>query len=101
MKAKRIEKSNRPRIAIFRSNKHIYAQIIDDVKRETLVSSSDIKYKGKEKGKMTKAVFVGEDLAQKALKKGIKKVKFDRRGYRYHGRIKTLADSARKKGLEF
>lgn len=101
MKAKRVEKPTRPRIAVFRSNKHIYAQIIDDVKRETLVSSSDIKYKDKEKGKMAKAVFVGEDLAQKALKKGIKKVSFDRRSYKYHGRVKTLADSARKKGLEF
>lgn len=101
MKRKKIEKSIRARMAVFRSNKYIYAQIIDDAKEKTLAASSDLKYQGKDKGKKARAVFVGEDLAEKAIKKGLKKVRFDRRKYKYHGRIKILAEAARKKGLEF
>lgn len=101
MKKIKTRKIKKPRIAVFRSNKYIYAQLIDDEKEKTITASSDVKYKGREKGKMARAKFVGEDLAQKAIKKGIKKVWFDRKKYKYHGRIKTLAEAAREKGLEF
>lgn len=93
----------RPRLSVFRSNKTIYAQIIDDKARKTLVSASEkeIKLKIKGKTKVEKARLVGEILAQKATKKKIKKVVFDRGSYRYHGRIKALAEGAKKGGLEF
>ncbi len=92
-----------PRLSVFRSNKHIYAQIIDDEKGETLISSSDLELpKANKKGKKTDVAFaVGEIIAQKAKKKKIIKVKFDRGGYKYHGRIKALASGARKGGLKF
>ncbi len=93
----------RLRLAVFRSNKYISAQIIDDEKGVTLagVSEKDL-VKNKEKAtKSAKAALVGEILAAKALKKGIKKVRFDRRCYRYQGRIKALAEAARKGGLDF
>ncbi len=83
---------------MFRSTQHIYAQIIDDSKNKTLVSSSDVKLKGTKK---EKAVLVGEDLAKKAAKLKIKKIVFDRGGFKYHGRISSLAEGARKGGLEF
>ena len=89
----------RPRLCVFRSSKHISAQIIDDVKRKTLVSTSDLKIKEK-KTKIEKAYMVGEDLGQKAIKCKIKKVVFDRSGFAYHGRVKALAEGARKAGLE-
>ena len=98
---------NRLRLAVFRSNKALYAQIVDDVKGETLVAASEKDLKKVAKLKSTKvtkterARMVGEILAQKAQKKGIKKVKFDRRSYKYHGRVKSLAEGARKGGLEF
>jgi len=95
--------SLRPRLSIFRSNKHIYAQIIDDSKGKTLVAVSE-KDLGKLKTKLVKtqiASLIGEMLAKKALKKKIKKVVFDRSGYKYHGRVKALAEGARKGGLEF
>ena len=96
----------RPRLNVFRSNKHIYAQIIDDTKGHTLVSAStlDKEFKSKAEEKMTRtqaAYLVGELLAKKALEKNIKKVCFDRAGYKYHGRVKALAEGARKGGLEF
>lgn len=92
----------RPRLSVFRSNRHIYAQIIDDEKGETLTSSSDLELKIKEKlKKMEIARLVGEDLAQKAKKKKIKKVVFDRGGYKFHGRVKNLAQGAREGGLVF
>lgn len=91
--------SKRPRLSVFRSGKHIYAQLIDDEKEGTLVSASDLKIK---KGtKMEKALSVGEELAKEALKKKIKKVVFDRSGFSYHGRVEVLAEGARKGGLEF
>jgi len=101
-----------PRLCVFRSSKHIYAQIIDDRKATTLVSASDIelskdtngsqkKEKSISQTKTEKAFAVGELIAKKALKKNIKKVVFDRGSYRYHGRVKALADGARKGGLEF
>lgn len=92
----------RPRLSVFRSNIHIFGQIIDDVKGVTLVSCSDIELK--EKGKITKTEIagkVGEEIAKKALLKKIKNVTFDRSGFRYHGRVKSLAEGARKGGLVF
>ncbi len=94
------ETSNRLRLSVFRSNKHISAQIIDDSQKKTLVSVNDLKIKGK----MTKtetALEVGKLIAQEANKKKIKEVVFDRGKYRYHGRIKALAEGAREGGLEF
>ena len=97
--------NGRYRLYVFRSKKNIYAQIIDDSKGKTLISSStldkDVKSKFKNTGNKDAAVETGKILADKAKKKGIKKVIFDRGSYIYHGRIKALADSARKEGLEF
>ncbi len=90
--------SEKPRLCVFKSANHIYGQIIDDEKRKTLVSANDFGLKGK---KTEKAKQVGELLAEKALKGKIKKVVFDKGGFKYIGRIKTLADSAREKGLKF
>lgn len=90
--------AGKPRLAVFRSTQHIYAQIIDDTKNKTLVSASDVKTKGTKK---EKAQSVGEKLAEKAKKLKIKKIVFDRGGYKYHGRIAALAEGARKGGLEF
>ena len=89
----------RPRLSVFRSNKYLYAQIIDDTKGKTLVSASSSKIK--EGTNTQKAEEVGLALAKKALKAKIKKVTFDRSGYKYHGIIKALAEAARKGGLEF
>jgi len=96
----------RQRLTIFRSNKHIYAQIIGEGgKINAAVGEKDIKksIKGKKDGitKTQRAILVGEALAKKSLAKKIKQVAFDRRGYRYHGRVKALAEAARKGGLEF
>lgn len=89
-----------PRLAVFRSNKHIEAQIIDDTASKTLVSANDRELK--KTGKKSDLSFaVGEHVAEKALKAGIKKVVFDRGGYIFHGRVKSLAEGARKKGLVF
>lgn len=92
-----------PRICVFRSNKHIYVQLIDDEKGQTLLSTSDFEIE-KKKRKMTKiekAKEVGRILAKKALKKKIEKIVFDRAGYKYHGRVKALAEGAREGGLKF
>jgi large subunit ribosomal protein L18 len=97
--------SERPRLCVFRSSKHIYAQIIDDIKGSTLVAASTLapEYKQMEaaKGKIGNAQRVGALLAQRAKAKGISKVVFDRNGYIYHGRIRALADAAREAGLDF
>ncbi len=92
--------SERPRLYVFRSLKHIYAQVIDDSKGVTLVSASerDIEKKG---NKSQSAFAVGEAVAKKAKDKKIKEVVFDRGGYLYHGRVRALADGARKGGLKF
>lgn len=91
-----------PRFCVFRSNQHIYAQIIDDEKGMTLVSASDLQEGGKKKNvKADLARQVGELIAKKAQEKKITKVVFDRGGFKYHGRIKTLAEEARKNGLKF
>jgi large subunit ribosomal protein L18 len=92
-----------PRLCVFRSNKHIYAQLIDDEKGQTLVAASDLEFKKSKskKSKVDKAKEVGKLIAKKALEKKIEKVVFDRGGYRYHGRVKTLAEGAREGGLKF
>ncbi len=95
----------KPRLCVFRSLKYIYAQIIDDSVGHTLASASsldpEIKDKIAGKNKTESADLIGSHIAQRALKIGISKVVFDRGGYKYHGRIKALADGARKAGLEF
>ncbi len=94
--------SEKPRLSVFRSNKQIYAQIIDDNSGKTLVSASSFKNKAAESGtKSDQAAVVGKEVAEKAIKAGITTVVFDRNGYLYHGRVKTLADSAREGGLKF
>ncbi len=90
--------SSRPRLAVFRSLNHIYAQIIDDEKRITLVSVNDFELKG---NKTEKAKKVGELIAKKAIDKKIKQIVFDKGGFKYIGRVKALADSARENGLIF
>ena len=90
-----------PRLNVFRSNSQIFAQIIDDVKGATLVSSSSLSLKLENGGNVEAAKAVGTDIAKKAVKAGIKEVVFDRGGYQYHGRVEALADAARENGLEF
>jgi len=89
-----------PRMSIYRSNKNIWVQIIDDKHGKTLVSTSSKIVKAVGNGVKT-AIAVGEDIATKALKKNVIKIRFDRGLYKYHGRIKALADAARAKGLKF
>jgi len=95
--------AERPRLVVFRSSKHIYAQVVDDNTGVTLVGAADssegIQVDGK--GKVAKGFALGQLIAQKAKAKGIAKVIFDRGGYQYHGRVKAVADGARKGGLEF
>ena len=93
--------SERPRLNVYRSLNHIYAQVIDDQKGETLVSSSTLEMKAKTGGNVSAAKEVGKAVAEKAVAKGIKEVVFDRGGYLYHGRVKALADAAREAGLKF
>ena len=90
-----------PRLNIFRSNNHIFAQVIDDTKGHTLVSSSSMELKLKNGSNVEGAKAVGKDIAEKCKKIKIKKIVFDRGGYLYHGRIKALADAAREAGLDF
>ena len=93
--------SEAPRLCVYRSNKNIEAQIIDDVKGVTLVSSSSMTLKLENGSNVEAAAKVGKDIAEKALVKKIKKVVFDRSGYIYHGRVKALAEAAREAGLDF
>lgn len=90
-----------PRLNVFRSNKHIYAQIIDDTLGKTLVASSTKSLKLESTSNIEAAKAVGKDIAEKALEAGIKNVVFDRGGYIYHGRVQALAEAAREAGLEF
>ena len=96
---------SRPRLCVFRSLNHIHAQVVDDSMGQTLVSMSTLDSQVRSRtdgmGKSKKAEIVGTLLAEKALSKGIKQVVFDRGGYKYHGRVKALAEAARKVGLEF
>lgn len=95
----------RPRLAVFRSNNHMYAQIIDDTAGKTLVAAStlekDVKAKLEKTNDVAAAAYLGTVIAQRALEKGIKAVVYDRGGFIYHGKIKALADAAREAGLEF
>jgi len=96
---------DRPRLSVFKSTRHIHAQVIDDDKRETLASASSseeqILKKIKRGNNIPAAKYIGEEIAKRALAKKIKKVMFDRGASLYHGRIKALADAARQAGLEF
>ena len=95
----------RPRLSVFRSLKNIYCQLIDDVEGKTIASASSFSKEIREKtsygGSKGTAQLVGEKIATEALDKGINNIIFDRGGYKYHGRVKSLAESARKKGLNF
>ena len=94
--------STRPRLSVFRSNKQIYAQVIDDVKGVTITSaSSHVKDSTEKVNKTDQAKLIGKEIAESASKAGIKEVVFDRNGYLYHGRVKALAESARENGLKF
>jgi large subunit ribosomal protein L18 len=94
--------AERPRLAIYRSVAHIYAQVIDDNQGATLVSASSVDKAAKTNGgNVAAAKTIGKLVAERAKEKGIKQVVFDRGGYRYHGRVKALADAARAAGLEF
>lgn len=95
--------AERPRMSVFRSNKHIAVQIIDDVAGKTLVSASSLNKEiaTKTVKKTEQAALVGGIIAKKAIEAGIGEIIFDRNGFRYHGRVKALADSARKNGLKF
>ncbi|HMD02164.1 MAG TPA: 50S ribosomal protein L18 [Candidatus Baltobacteraceae bacterium] len=95
----------RPRLSVFRSSKHIYAQVIDDQKGETVASASslekELRAAGNTGADIDAAKAVGKLLAERAVKKGVKEVVFDRGGYLYHGRVKALGDAARESGLSF
>ncbi len=95
--------AERPRLVVFRSSKHIYAQLVDDQRNITLAGAADtsegVQVEGK--GKVARSFALGRLIAAKAKEKGIAKVVFDRGGYQYHGRVKAVADGARKGGLEF
>ena len=94
--------AERPRLTVFRSNKEIYAQLIDDVKGVTLASASTVEKTFERKGtKIEQAIVIGKNIAERAKSIGIEAVVFDRNGYLYHGRVKSLADSARENGLKF
>jgi large subunit ribosomal protein L18 len=93
--------AERPRLAVFRSVKHIAVQLIDDTKGHTLASASSVEAKLASGGNVAGAKEIGKLIASRAQEKGIKSVVFDRGGYLYHGRVKALADAAREAGLEF
>lgn len=105
IRARVIGSAKRPRLAVFRSAKHISAQLIDDASGKTLAAATDAKMKKADAegmdAKIAKAFTVGKELAEKAKKAGITAAVFDRGGYTYHGRVKALADGARAGGLEF
>lgn len=97
--------AERPRLSVFRSAKHIYAQIIDDTNGQTLVAASSnektVKGQAEFDSKVAKANHIGKLVGQRAVEKGIRKVVFDRGGFLYHGRVKAISDGAREAGLEF
>ena len=97
-----IKNQESPRLSVFRSSRHFYAQIFDSVGSKVIVSASTVEKDLKiDSNNVEGAISVGKKIAERALENGIKKVVFDRSGYKYHGRIKALADSAREAGLEF
>lgn len=97
--------AERPRLAVFKSNCNIYAQVINDVTGETMISASSLEkeFRAKFGGKLNKevATFIGKTIGERAVAKGVKSVVFDRGGFIYHGRIKAIAEAAREAGLEF
>ncbi len=95
--------SSRPRLAVFRSLNHIYAQVIDDTTGRTLAAASTVEreLRGSQQTKTEEAKIVGRLVAERAKTAGVERVVFDRAGFRYHGRIKSLADAAREAGLDF
>ncbi|GKW47620.1 50S ribosomal protein L18 [Planococcus sp. NCCP-2050] len=95
--------AERPRLNVFRSNKYIYAQLIDDTKGVTLVSASSMEkdFTGESTGNLEAAAKIGETIAKRATEQGLNSIVFDRGGYLYHGRIKALAEAARENGLQF
>ena len=105
IRKKLIGTMKRPRLCVFRSTKHIYAQVVDDSQGRTLAAASSsekaVRESAELKGKMNAAGMVGKLIAQRALEKGVKKVVFDRNGFLYHGRVKAVSDGARESGLEF
>ena len=105
IRKKIISTAERPRLTVFRSAKHIYGQIVDDITGSTIVAACSNEKAVKEQpsfeSKVAKAVFTGKLLAQRAIDKGVKKVVFDRNGFLYHGRIKAFSDGAREAGLDF
>ena len=100
VRKKVIGSPERPRLAVYRSNRHIYAQVIDDVAGRTLAASSTLAL-GEGDDPKAKAKAVGAQVAEKAKAAGVTRVTFDRGGFRYHGRVQALADGAREAGLEF
>jgi large subunit ribosomal protein L18 len=102
-RAVKLGASGRARLSVFRSSKHIYAQVIDDLKGATVAAASSLEkdMRAKTGANVDAAKAVGKLVAQRAVEKGVKDVVFDRGGYRYHGRIKALADAAREGGLKF
>jgi len=94
---------NRPRLSIFRSSRHIYAQVIDDLRGHTLVSASTAEKDNKAEhgGNVEAAKLIGKAIADRAKERGITAVTFDRNGFRYHGRVRAIADAAREGGLQF
>lgn len=100
VRAKISGSGTRPRLVVFRANSHIYAQLIDDETNKTLAAASSLEIKSKGP-KMDSATAVGQAIAKKALDKKIESVVFDRGGYKYHGRVKALAEAARAEGLKF
>jgi large subunit ribosomal protein L18 len=105
IRKKIVSTAERPRLTVFRSAKHIYGQIVDDITGSTIVAACSNEKSVKEQpsfeSKVAKAVFTGKLLAQRAIDKGVKKVVFDRNGFLYHGRIKAFSDGAREAGLDF
>ena len=105
IRKKLVGSADRPRLCVFRSAKHIYAQVIDDSAGKTLASASStekaVRENPESKNKLSNANSVGEIIGQRAMEKGVKQVVFDRNGFLYHGRIKAVSDGARKAGLKF
>ena len=96
-----IGSAERPRLCIFRSSKHVYAQVIDDATGVTLVAASTLDTDGVSGANKEACAAIGKEVAKRAIAKNIKQVVFDRNGYLYHGRVKSLAEAAREGGLEF
>ena len=105
IRKKLVGSAHRPRLCVFRSTKHIYAQVIDDSIGETLVAASStekaFREKAEAKNKVMDATAVGQMIGQRAMEKGVKEVVFDRNGFLYHGRVKAVSEGARKAGLKF